>query len=62
MNYRIIKTRGGKYFIQQKFLWLWLTHHPFKGPTFMDSFHLAELELKAIKRYRAAKPEIVWEE
>jgi hypothetical protein len=62
MNYRIIKTRGGKYFVQYKFLGFWLTHYPFKGPTYIDSLYHAELELKAIKRYFKARQEIVWEE
>jgi hypothetical protein len=62
MNYRIIKTRCGKYFIKYKFLWFWLTHHPLKGRTYMDSFHHAEIELKSIKQYMAAKQEIVYED
>jgi len=62
MNYRIIKTRCGKYFIKYKFLWFWFTHHPFKGPTYMDSLYHAELELKSIKKYKAAKQEIVYED
>lgn len=62
MSYRIIKTRSGKYFIQQKFLWFWMIVRPSGGPTFMESFHHAELALKAIKRYKEAKHEIVWEE
>jgi len=62
MNYRIIKTKRGNYFIQQKFLWFWMIVRPFGGQTFMDSLYHAELALKAIKRYRSAKHEIVWEE
>jgi hypothetical protein len=62
MKYRIIKTRSGKYFIKYKFLWFWLTHHPLKGPTYMDLFHHALLELNSIKKYIAAKQEIVYEE
>ena len=53
MNYRIIKTRSGKYFIQQKFLWLWMIVRPSGGPIFMDSLYHAELALREIKRYRA---------
>jgi len=62
MNYRIIKTRCGKHFIKYKFLWFWFTNHPFKGPTYMDSLYHAELELKSIKKYKAAKQEIVYED
>jgi hypothetical protein len=62
MNYRIIKTRCGKYFIKYKFLGFWFTHRPFKGRTYMDSLYHAELELKSIKKYIAAKQEIVYEE
>jgi len=62
MKYRIIKTKSGQYFIKYKFLGFWLTHHPLKGPTYMDSFHHAELELKSIKRYFASKQEVVYEE
>ena len=61
-KYRIIKTRSDKYFIQYKFLWFWLTHIPIKSPTYMESFHIAELELRKIKRYQKAKQEIVHEE
>jgi len=60
-KYRIIKTRCDKYFIQYKFLWFWLTHHPIKSPTYMDTFTHAENEIKRIKRYQEAKKEIVWE-
>ena len=61
MNYRILKTRKGRYFIQQKFLWFWMIVSPSRGPTFMESLYHAELAVKAIKRYKAAKHEIVWE-
>jgi hypothetical protein len=62
MNYRIIKTKCGKYFIQQKLLWFWMIVRPSGGPTFMDSLYHAQLALREIKRYRDAKHEIVWEE
>ena len=51
-----------RYFIKYKFLWFWLTHHPLKGRTYMDSLYHAELELNSIKKYIAAKQEIVYEE
>jgi len=38
-----------------------MTIRPFNDPTYMESFHHAELAIKAIKRYNAAKQEIVWE-
>jgi len=61
-KYKIIKTKSDKYFIQYKFLWFWLTHRPMKSPTYMESFHLAETELRKIKRYQTAKQEVVHEE
>lgn len=60
-QFRIIKTRCNQYFIQKKWLCFWLTHRPIKSPTYMDTFHHAELEIKKIKQYQKSKQEIVWQ-